>query len=756
MSEVDFGVTVRDVLSLLFRHKGKITAILLAGFALTVCLIDLETVSFRSEAKLLVRIGHESVAFDPTATIGKTMSVSVSRKAEINSELEILRSIELAETLVETIGPSELLGKTTAPAVEEPTRPPTLWREVTDRLRVVLRAVQKLRRGGEVSADAKRALIVLLRSLKFEAIEESHIIRVTYDSHNARLSQRVVSNFLRLYENKHIEVHQDQGSYSFFNRQFLNAENELHRGEDELMNAKNELGISSVEEHRKMLVERIGRLRRESSLNETELAASTSKVASLRQALSRIPRTLETKITGLPNAVADTMRQRIFDLQIEERGLSFSGDVQQVQKARLTREWAEDRVREEGRSCTEKREMLNATFLQLETAVLTEEANVASLSTRSESIRAQALATQGALRQFHEVELRLTRLERKVELGRLNHQTYAANFEQTRVTHALERDKISNISVIQPATLPIQAMRVRRFMYLAVGVCLSLGAAIGLALLSEQADRSIRTPEGVEARLGLPSLSCIPIVPLLTRCLLPLKTVRRRLPKAIGRPQNEGRGVGLSQRLQTACVSLREHVVQLASKFAGDGGYVLGVIGSRRGEGVTTVAATLARLLASDGPGRIVLVDANVDHPGVHKLFRQPLTPGLFDALHGKSLNGQRLACRSVGNLSIMSAGTRGDEADFWSTARFQSLIEKLRSAGQVVVVDLPAVGDGSHATALAGCCDDVLLVVEAEGPRWDLARNAKEELVKWNSKIAGVVLNKHRHTIPRWLDRIV
>ena len=64
---------------------------------------------YKSEARLLVRIGRESVSLDPTATTGQVISVGQSRESEINSELEILKSRELAQKVVDAIGPRAFL-----------------------------------------------------------------------------------------------------------------------------------------------------------------------------------------------------------------------------------------------------------------------------------------------------------------------------------------------------------------------------------------------------------------------------------------------------------------------------------------------------------------------------------------------------------------------------------------------------------------------------------------------------------------------
>src|SRR5262245_51395800 len=111
--------TTRDIFGLLFRHKSKFVFC----FTLTVCasiaVIFFWPRKYRSESKLLVRLGRETVTLDPTATTGQIVPVSVSRETEVSSVLETLRSRVMIEKLVDDVGPDAILrpaGSTNAAA----------------------------------------------------------------------------------------------------------------------------------------------------------------------------------------------------------------------------------------------------------------------------------------------------------------------------------------------------------------------------------------------------------------------------------------------------------------------------------------------------------------------------------------------------------------------------------------------------------------------------------------------------------------
>ena len=112
--------SMRDFYAILFRHKWKVIVFFLAVMVTVTLGTFLTAEIYRSEAKLLVRFGRESVGLDPTATTGQTISIGQSRESEINSELEILKSRELAERVVDKIGPKAFLERPDEEIIGDP------------------------------------------------------------------------------------------------------------------------------------------------------------------------------------------------------------------------------------------------------------------------------------------------------------------------------------------------------------------------------------------------------------------------------------------------------------------------------------------------------------------------------------------------------------------------------------------------------------------------------------------------------------
>jgi capsular exopolysaccharide synthesis family protein len=178
----------------------------------------------------------------------------------------------------------------------------------------------------------------------------------------------------------------------------------------------------------------------------------------------------------------------------------------------------------------------------------------------------------------------------------------------------------------------------------------------------------------------------------------------------------------------------------------------IALVSCRSGEGVSTAAGLLARQIALQSGGRVLVVDANSRRPIQHVSFAARLSPGLADF----TMNGRpSLSCiqsTAIANLDILSAGNGKPELSANALNSIAAALPALKREYNLIIFDLPAVQEHSPAMQIAGLIDGVILVVEAEKTRWEVASKAKDDLLQSNSKLLGVILNKRQFHIPEWL----
>ncbi len=212
----------------------------------------------------------------------------------------------------------------------------------------------------------------------------------------------------------------------------------------------------------------------------------------------------------------------------------------------------------------------------------------------------------------------------------------------------------------------------------------------------------------------------------------------------------------------------------------------IGITSSNRREGVSTVACNLALHAASCHDLRVLIVDANFTHPGLHRMFGVSQAPGLSDLLYENAIKSdcihdmstrplkswpaaiRRSIRRSTGTsgfgarnrkietappLSVLPVGNRSLCAtDFpgWSDDEF---LETVCEDFDMMIVDLPAVSSAASYGFSVSQLDGVLVVLQAEKTS-DMAAQKSLRLIKSNgANVLGVVLNKCRIHLPKWID---
>jgi capsular exopolysaccharide synthesis family protein len=176
------------------------------------------------------------------------------------------------------------------------------------------------------------------------------------------------------------------------------------------------------------------------------------------------------------------------------------------------------------------------------------------------------------------------------------------------------------------------------------------------------------------------------------------------------------------------------------------------------GEGATTVLVEFAMALAGQGE-KVLLVDANFRSPSLHQQFHLEMENGLTDLLLGKAKLSEVIQKTSLDTLWVITVGTlhRGpstvDRRLFPSNA-LDPHLQKMKEEADWVLFDAPPVNHFDEGLALSGKVDGVVMVLQAEKTRWEVAQSAKQRLENSGGKILGVVLNKRKFYIPKWLYR--
>ena len=330
-------------------------------------------------------------------------------------------------------------------------------------------------------------------------------------------------------------------------------------------------------------------------------------------------------------------------------------------------------------------------------------------------------------------------LKRDAEADKALYDGLLTKLKEAGISAALQS---SNIRVVDPAMIPSFPSRPAKARNVALAFLVGLVGGIGLAILREYMDNTVKTPDDVETLARLPSLAVVPAFEDSKHDGSRTKTLK----EAIG--NGHSRNVELvAQHLPKSQMSeaFRALRTALLLSQAGRPPQVILVTSALPREGKTTAAANLAVTLAQLGD-RTLLIDADLRKPGIGRLLNMNggKYAGLSSYLAGvSSLDLVTVQHPSVPNLSAIPTGPLPpNPADLLSSHRLADAIAQLRAKFKFIVIDSPPVMAATDAVILSVQADGVLLVVRSgETPKEAFTRT-RDLLVSVKCRLLGVVLN--------------
>jgi succinoglycan biosynthesis transport protein ExoP len=452
------------------------------------------------------------------------------------------------------------------------------------------------------------------------------------------------------------------------------------------------------------------------ALSTAVLQARTERIA--RESLYNQMRSLpSSQLASFPavlaNPIVQGLRTRLSEAQQKLSRLADTlGDRHpdmQVLRAEITAN--EDKLRVEIQSVLRSVESEYRTALQQETKL---EANLEIA--KRESLLQNRKAVEYAI------------LKRDVETNQQLLKDLMGRSQETGLESGLNSElKSTNIRIVEKAEtprVPVSPQRVRNFQW---AFLIGLGLGIGLAILFEHLDNTLKTPEDVKNYLGLPFLGMVPDVAART----PTASVLRPSPLIL---KNPGSAVAEAYRV------LRTNLIFTSAEGTGR---ALVVSSANPGEGKTTTVANLASSLAQNG-ARVLAVDGDLRRPTMHQHFGIAKTPGLSDLIVGKCKASEAIQTTRFKGLQVLPCGyVPPNPAELLGSASMKEVLLALRSHYDWVLIDTPPILGMADTPVLCPLVDGVVLVVGAEVSGRPAIERAVDQILGVGGKITGVVLNK-------------
>jgi len=340
------------------------------------------------------------------------------------------------------------------------------------------------------------------------------------------------------------------------------------------------------------------------------------------------------------------------------------------------------------------------------------------------------------------VELNLKELEfhRLDRMRAQNEKLYAVLLEQMKEADLRRMMNTNNIRLVDNAKEPEVPIAPRVATNVGIALLIGLVLGLGLAILREQLDNTLKTPEDVEHRLGVTFLGLLPDI---AEEDLPApangsKRRRRRATPSEFAPEllvHERPTSGIAE----AARSLRTNLMFMNP----DHPYRrLLVTSAAPAEGKTTVAVSIAVSLAQGGQ-RVCIIDCDLRRPRLHRIFDRVGDIGIMNAIMGEATVEEVAKPTVVPNLSCIPCGPiPPNSADVVSSEKFRRLLDEISTKFDRVVLDSPPIVAVTDSAIVSTLVDGVVFVVRAFKTSVNLCRSGLRTLQDVDAPIAGAVLN--------------
>ena len=273
--------------------------------------------------------------------------------------------------------------------------------------------------------------------------------------------------------------------------------------------------------------------------------------------------------------------------------------------------------------------------------------------------------------------------------------------------------------VVQTAETPKAPTAPRPLLNLALGLLLGAAGAVGMVLLLESLDQTIRTPEDVQELTGSSPIGVLPF-------------------------DNQAKGSPLSalNRRSTRSEGFRTVRTNLQFVDVDNPPRAIVITSSLPGEGKTTTAINLAIAMAQSGQ-RVLLVEADLRKPKVGEYLGIDASQGLTNVLTFSVSLSDALQPWHRDLLTVLPGGSiPPNPSELLSSTAMANLLNELKSMFDIVIIDAPPLLPVSDAAILAGIADGALFVV-----RWGATRNQQaaaslEQLAAVGGRVLGTVVN--------------
>jgi polysaccharide biosynthesis transport protein len=701
--------TMREYLRVLIKRKWMVTAVIV-GIFMAVAIASLrQTPIYEAACQIVINKADSNlITFKDSGPV-----VDYYDPTDLDTEVRILQSDLMALQVIRQLN----LDKRPEFGGRADQKQPNL---VADPL--------------QTDSNRTSALLGSFRgNLHVTLIPNTRIIEIHYTSTDPQLAASAVNTLAATYveQNFKTKFESTMQASDWLSKQLVDLQMKVETSQEKLVRYQKEHEIFGVDDKQNIITEKLDELNKEMTASEFD---RMQKEAVYRQTQSNDPVAVSAAIvadstgsgTVTASALLDKLREQQAALRIQIADLSTQFGPAYPKITQLNNQLKE--IDHQLQSETNKAvDHLKGQYL-------------AALQ-RENMLRASFEKQKQEANKLNESAIEYSILKRDVDSNRTLYEGLLEKLKEAGVTAGL---RSNNFRIINAARVPTSPSEPNIPRNLAFALVLGVISGVGLAFLLENLDNTVRTPEQAQAISGLPSLG---MIPLGSKSANHGSTGKRLALTASKEVVETVTQVRPQSQMAESYRALR---TSLLLSNLGAPPKVIMVTSARPQEGKTTTSINTAIVLAQKGV-RVLLVDADLRRPSIHKTLGMGPRSGLSNVLTGSATVQQTITTSPIlPNLFIMPAGTPPpNPAELLASSNMRDLIVELRELYDHIVIDTPPTLSVTDAVVLSPRADATILVIRSGQTTKQALRRSRDILMQVNAHVAGVLLNAVDLTSP-------
>ena len=564
-------------------------------------------------------------------------------------------------------------------------------------------------------------------NLKVTLSPNTHIIKVSFRSPDKDLTANVVNTLMSTYAENNFKSRFDSTMQAsdWLSKQLVDLQMKVETSQEKLVRYQKEHEILGIDEKQNITTAKLDELNKALTAAESERmdkesvyrlvqagdADTIASAASVLDSAGPAGQSASALLEGLRSKQADVK------IQVAELNTQFGPSYPKVAQ-------------------------LNGQLKEIDTQILGESKKVAGkirgqymAALQRENMLHDALEKQKQeANKLNESAIQYSILKRDLESYRQLYEGLMEKMKEAGVSAGLKSNNFRIVDVARVPTSPVEPNIPRNLTF---ALMLGLSSGVGLAFLLEGLDNTVRTTEQAQMISGFAPLGMIP---------LGSRTARegansKRLVIATSKEAVE---LVTQVRPQSQMAeSYRALRTSLLLSNLGAPPKVIMITSALPQEGKTTTSINCAVVLAQKGV-RVLLIDADLRRPSIHKTLGMGPRSGLSNVLTGSATLEQAITQSSaLPNLSVLPAGTPPpNPAELLASTNMRDVLEELRGQYDHIVLDTPPTLSVTDAVVLSPRADAIVLVIRSGQTTKQALRRSRDVLMQVNAKVSGVLLN--------------